>query len=354
MSTDAKAPFDDIDADVIIRSSDSVDFRAFKVFLSKTSSFFDDMFKLPQGASNHDQEMRGDLPVITVVEKSSVVKHMLQCCYPISFVGELSLETVDDIIDLWEAAQKYQMTRVATLARYALVKPTVLEKYAFKIYAFAVAQRWEHEARTAARQLLREAPPWTNSYSTEIESITGGDFHRFQRYFIKCSEAAKSVSKRSKWPKLRHEFQGIECSNCRQMDKTVTIGKYIYHPNRWWAEYLSKVGESLARKPCGKSVLESAIIEETLQLQGQCQSCLSRGASVLAADLHKFAKDLAADIDQAISEVGFTFVDSRQVYHPTHDMIYHRLYWRCVFEQQGRREYVGWNAQNITPSFGTS
>ncbi|KZP24507.1 hypothetical protein FIBSPDRAFT_713764, partial [Athelia psychrophila] len=45
---DAAAPFDHPDGDIILRASDSVDFRVFKLFLSFASPFFRQLFSLPQ------------------------------------------------------------------------------------------------------------------------------------------------------------------------------------------------------------------------------------------------------------------------------------------------------------------
>jgi len=74
--TDANAPFDNPDADVIIRSSDNVDFRVFKLVLSLASPFFTVMFGLPQGPAgsiNEKQETRNGIPVIQVTENSQVM-----------------------------------------------------------------------------------------------------------------------------------------------------------------------------------------------------------------------------------------------------------------------------------------
>lgn len=307
--TDAEAPFDDLDADLIIRSSDDVDFRVFKVFLSKTSFFFEGMFRLPQGPSSRDQMMRGGLPVITMAEKSSVVKHILQCCYPISLVGELSLSTLTEIISLLAAARKYEMVRVEAVVRCALIRQAVLEKHALQIYAIAVAQRWEKEVRIAARQLLEQGPPWKTPYSNEIESITGGDIHRLHRYFMECSKVAKMIPEKTSWPKLDHRFSGFGCPSCRQRDKSFYASAGLVNPNLWFIKYLKAAAEALSLTPCGAAVLEPAFLDQVLQLQAECAKDHRRcDVSALVSDLRNFAKDLAAEIDQAISRVCITSV----------------------------------------------
>ncbi|KZP05265.1 hypothetical protein FIBSPDRAFT_680381, partial [Athelia psychrophila] len=60
------AAFDDHKADVILRSSNNVDFRCYKVLLSFASTFFDGMFSLPQpnGADSDGDAMKDGLHVV--------------------------------------------------------------------------------------------------------------------------------------------------------------------------------------------------------------------------------------------------------------------------------------------------
>lgn len=44
----ARTPFDDADADVILRSCDGVDFRLYKNVIAKASTVFREMFSLPK------------------------------------------------------------------------------------------------------------------------------------------------------------------------------------------------------------------------------------------------------------------------------------------------------------------
>jgi hypothetical protein len=67
-------PFDDLDADTILRSSDKVDFLVYKVILSKTSPVFKSMFSLPQPGTDTKQDSH---PVIDVAENSKVLAALL-------------------------------------------------------------------------------------------------------------------------------------------------------------------------------------------------------------------------------------------------------------------------------------
>ena len=85
--TAAKAPFNDSKADVILRSSDNVDFRTLKSLLSLASAVFDDMFgwpKLPAAKSDGTTSTieDGQLPVVTLSEPSRTVRNVLMICHP--------------------------------------------------------------------------------------------------------------------------------------------------------------------------------------------------------------------------------------------------------------------------------
>ena len=58
----ATAPFDHAKADIVLRSSDNVDFRVFKLFLSLASPVFETLFDIPQPVEeSEDQEIRDEI-----------------------------------------------------------------------------------------------------------------------------------------------------------------------------------------------------------------------------------------------------------------------------------------------------
>ena len=76
--TNARAPFDSLaDADVILCSSDEVDFRVFKMFIAFVSPVFKDILTLPQGTSVED-EMKDHIPIIQMTENGRAIENL---CY---------------------------------------------------------------------------------------------------------------------------------------------------------------------------------------------------------------------------------------------------------------------------------
>ena len=96
-STYAAAPFDHAKADIILRSSDNIDFRVFKLFLSLASPFFETLFDIPQpDEENGDQEIKDGLVVVPVTEDSKTLDALLRFCYPCTLADVLNLEVLKD------------------------------------------------------------------------------------------------------------------------------------------------------------------------------------------------------------------------------------------------------------------
>ncbi|KAF8186052.1 hypothetical protein K438DRAFT_1476980, partial [Mycena galopus ATCC 62051] len=68
-------PFDDLTADITLRSCDGCDFRVHRLVLSRASPFFDGMFSLPQLAEDVE------VPVISVSETGRLLDRFLRLWY---------------------------------------------------------------------------------------------------------------------------------------------------------------------------------------------------------------------------------------------------------------------------------
>jgi BTB/POZ domain len=79
------------DANIIIRSSDLVDFRVHKSVLALASPFFRDLLTLPQPS---DSESVDGLPVVEVSEDSELLNCLVSFFYPVCAVTPNSYEKV--------------------------------------------------------------------------------------------------------------------------------------------------------------------------------------------------------------------------------------------------------------------
>jgi len=300
--TDANAPFDNPDADVIIRSSDNVDFRVLKLFLSWASPFFGDMFGLPQGPAgsiSEEQETRDGIPVIQVTEKSQVMETLLKFCHPNH--APAAFKTVEEILPVMEAAIKYGIEGMERHAREALTTPPLVQENPTLVFAVASQHGWEKEARIAAWHTLRQ-PPSERWYVSQLETISGGDHYRLQQYYWDCSKAAKEVTTSKTLSMFNGGFVGFNCrSTCkRPEDHCFSANGSFISPNGWWVDYMQQMGDALAQRPCGETVLDPDMLEATL-LQIRCQNCCSN--SKLVPEMRKFNKQLAEEVERVVSKV---------------------------------------------------
>ena len=79
------------DANIIIRSSDRVDFRVHKSVLAFVSPFFRDLLSLPQPS---DGESVDSLPVVELSEDSELLNSLVSILYPVRTVIPNSYEKV--------------------------------------------------------------------------------------------------------------------------------------------------------------------------------------------------------------------------------------------------------------------
>ncbi len=173
-------------ADVILKSSDLVDFRLHKPILATASPFFRDMFSLPQPP---DSEAVDGLPVVRVSEVAEILNCLVTFLYPVP--SELP-DSDDKILTLLAACQKYDMTTIqssirAEVSRRGSLSPTGAES--FRLFFIAYSKRLIPETRAMARLTL--GYPLTFEYLGEaLRSFEGSalfdlaNFHRSRRRHI--------------------------------------------------------------------------------------------------------------------------------------------------------------------------
>ena len=83
--------FDVLDANLIIQSSDLVNFRVHKPVLAMASQFFKDLLSLPQPS---DSESVDGLPMVQLSEDSDLLSTLVSMLYPLHPVIPKSYEKV--------------------------------------------------------------------------------------------------------------------------------------------------------------------------------------------------------------------------------------------------------------------
>jgi hypothetical protein len=152
-----KAPFlpkysDMHNADVVLQSSDYVNFRVHRAILITSSPFFRDMFSLPQPASDIAPD---GLPVLHLSETAEVLDSLISMLYPVP--PEMP-GSINNILALLASTDKYDMAAVQSIIRNevnrrGLLLPTDAGGV-LHMYAVACSKRLIPEMDAAARLSL--------------------------------------------------------------------------------------------------------------------------------------------------------------------------------------------------------
>jgi hypothetical protein len=172
-------------ADVILQSSDLVNFRVHRSVLVASSPFFKDMFSLPRPSS---VVLAPDgLPVVHLSEAAEVLNSLISRLYPVC--PEMP-RSVDDILALLAATEKYGMRAVqssiraeATICK-GLLSPTD-SAGVFHLYAVACSKGLLPEMESAARVTL-DYPLTFESLGEALRSFDGPALRGLADFRLRC------------------------------------------------------------------------------------------------------------------------------------------------------------------------
>lgn len=181
----ADSPFDPEShtPDVILRSSDNVDFYVMKTFLAFSSpDVFGAMFTLPQ--TQHDIPSPSGLHIVPVTEDSKALRILLLYCYPLDLQDEAN--DVGDIARAVSAAHKYTMDFTAKRIEKGFLSKalSLLDRNPLHIYALACRYGFEELGRAARK--MSDVPPSHLSSSPELKHITGMDMYQLSQFRHRC------------------------------------------------------------------------------------------------------------------------------------------------------------------------
>ncbi|KAG1881059.1 hypothetical protein F4604DRAFT_1922080 [Suillus subluteus] len=288
-TTTAKAPFDNLDGDIILRSTiDHVDFHTFKVILSLMSPVFKDMFTLPQ---NGLQSGASSVSVIPVAESSATLKSLLLLCYP---AKTSTFDNLDNAKAVMEASKKYDMQEALNRA-VDLVIVQFLPDHALELYALFCQFGLQDHAGIAATQALEIKDLGRPSHVFNgLRNITGFDYHRLLAYHQECGVAAQEVGK-SLSSGDHHRI--LMCAACAR-------DRVIYSASSWVNEYVDKSGKELLIRPCESTLLESAYYIHAIikAIEGtKCYVCKYK----LVEGIEGFRAFYIAQVKEAVAKVSF-------------------------------------------------
>ena len=228
---------------------------------------------------------------------------LLLFCYPGS---SPALDTLDDVLAVHASASKYCMEAVETCILTTLLSSPLMEQEPLRIFAIAMANRWEEVARAGARNTLT-FPVYGRPRVEELQFISALEYHQLLDYHWKCGNAATKLADvhdhnfRHGWI-ARKDFvwfgpHGKSTSECSAGASVWWDVRYT--TRQWWLDYMSEVADSLTLQPRGITVMEPAIVNKAVQRAIGCITCRQK----VIPQMKEFVAMFAAEVERVISEV---------------------------------------------------
>ncbi|KAI0730811.1 hypothetical protein C8Q76DRAFT_669462 [Earliella scabrosa] len=181
-------PFIAADADMILRTSDSLDFRVHRAILSLASPMFIETLAKEQCAKPEGED---DLPLYTMREDGAVVDALLRFCYPLEVP---QLTNANLLLEVAFSAKKYGLHRAEQLIRASSAWSTFSASAPLKFYFAAVRMGWKEEAKTCALRLTQThtREQIVDLYIPEMEAVCSRLYRRFLDFDKACRDAMYS------------------------------------------------------------------------------------------------------------------------------------------------------------------
>ncbi|EPS96332.1 hypothetical protein FOMPIDRAFT_1130611 [Fomitopsis schrenkii] len=294
----ASAPFDNPHADLIIRTSDLVEFHVFTVILREASPIFADMVSLPQPDAESRTASAG---TVEVAEDSVVWDLLLRICYTCEFSipGE-------HMWPLLEVAKKYDMIGVRDIARRRLLDAALILQDNLRSYLLACHYGFSEIAHIAARNSLSH-PASDDQFIPELRCVTSATYFRWVQYRRECVKAATSFAQNhnifyhhSAWMD-RVSGWGFTQQNCRVCRPSAPkyITNSIHDVRRALHDFMAQTEAALRDRPHGDTVRDYNLVAALTQDACKCTTC----GSFSGRNLTRFVEFYATQVDEAVDKV---------------------------------------------------
>ncbi|KAI9069765.1 hypothetical protein FKP32DRAFT_1671103 [Trametes sanguinea] len=292
---------DPVVGDLVLRTSDQVDFHVHQRRLADVSHVFADMLSFPHPPSADNAVPTK--PVVDVAEKSELWGKLL----PLFCNDEEPRLSLADISSVLQACRKYQASGVSSRMRAQLFIPPFLDEKPFTVYALACFGGFEDVAEAAAKRTLRL--PACPEDVAEYSLISGRAVYRLIEYRKHCGEAASAViclapggnlTSRSSWlPDYINSYASAVSCPCGYGLSIYPQFGHSVRVRQCWVDFLNQLEEAVRATPCGEVVFSPSSLKPVLLASKNGCGCEWK----LDTQGVKFLSQVKTKIDESISEV---------------------------------------------------
>jgi hypothetical protein len=254
------------DADIILRSSDSSDFRVLKSFIIRSSPILD---KLIQTSSDLPAVSAGTdtpLPIVRMPESGAILQNLLTFILP---VPPVLPPGVEETMELLSVAQKYEMSHILIHIRGSIAlqdPPLIRESNALQVYSLAQKYGLRPEVVQAARLTLKFTLTIEN-LEGKLDIMPGDHLRELWKYHQRVQENLVSNIEGFRGSDA---YKALNCLKCAQLTFSGVP--------KWIDEYICLI----SRTPSFFDLFEfqSALLRHLSISTGsfltlQCSSCVS-------------------------------------------------------------------------------
>ena len=335
-------PFDDADADTILRSIDNLDFRVYRVILSKASPVFRDMFTFPHPpnpgpCSKSDDDHKDGLPLVRLPESSATLSVILYAIYPVpsytpsDLQGQPNGSALDALTEAWLAADKYEISGLRDTLTTRLQAHPLMTRQPLRMFGVAYYLRSQVLLQTAARHTLPLAPLTLDSFGRHVDLVPFIALRHLVEYHRACGAAAKDFAlfKADEdgfaevflpwWFACTQGHAGHGnataaaagrgaaasrvCKDQRCQFGNLKESRFRLETLEWWERYMQALGERLGERPAmtATAAMGACANEWEALAQKLCARCRGTAASTLVLT-HTFLADvIKAEIEDEVS-----------------------------------------------------
>jgi hypothetical protein len=222
--------FDYPDADIVIRSCDSQEFRVLKIYLIKSSPVLAERIQaIPEpSCSTISSGAQPPLPIVQLSDYGAILSSLLTFIFPVSSILP---PTLQEIMELISVARKYEMVPVLADIRcyVALMSPPLIRpESAFHAYSLAQKHGLRQEAVEAAKKI-------TLTFSLDTETLEGRSDIPQGAYLYELWKYQQSVQSNllSNVQKFRRSaaggtLTGLRCVVTTEWEIPQWLDNYIY------------------------------------------------------------------------------------------------------------------------------
>ncbi|RDX54058.1 hypothetical protein OH76DRAFT_1059743 [Lentinus brumalis] len=335
---DAANPFDRPSEDVVLRTSDETEFYVNKWVLRDISSFFADMFDVPQPTVTKAEDASSDIDlgpsisrlegstgdvevsapsspplptVIPVTEDATTLGLLLKLCYP--SVNLPTFPTFDSMKPVLAAAHKYDIEHVFDVLRPRLRE--ISRKTPVRVFAFAArygsrgdGSRMSALMQDAARDFLTLPDMWC--YADELASIDAATYYRLIMYRNLCTSALQEL----RHTPLRAWFSGPPWFS--QPQEWIWFSCCGQHPGKnwnhdcdqdctaatWFQAHWARLCDVLGKTPHAEAIRDPKLADQVLQEAYRCEGCRTYKVSG-SEQIRRFTNLFAADVEKRLSKI---------------------------------------------------